>query len=326
MEPQKIWQTKIGKPLPQKGRGNPNSGGEEMRKLALCMAILLCFSQTIFATNPATKSSIKIAIIDSGISTKALDKANVSSGKNYILPEDSTEDRLNHGTAIASLILGKPTRGLLGAYPQASLVPLVYCSVMDKKIVKGDAVMLAKCIRDAVDIFSCRVINLSAGILINSQELKAACDYAEQKGAVIVAAVGNDNVDAPEHYYYPAAYDTVMGVGALDDGGRVAGFSQRNKSVSLVAKGDNLWVARASGKMSYVSGTSYACAFVAAAAAQILEENATLSPSDVRKLLCESATDLGAAGYDMESGYGALNAKKALELAKSYEAVAGHQD
>ncbi len=289
-----------------------------MRKLALFMAFLLCFSQTVFAAEPATKNTIKIAIIDSGISIKALDDAHIYSGKNYILPKESTEDRLNHGTAIASLILGKPSRGLKGAYAQASLVPLVFCSVKDKKVVRGDAVMLAKCIRDAVDTFSCRVINLSAGILINSRELKAACDYAEEKGVVIISAVGNDNIDAPEHYYYPAAYHTVIGVGALDNQGKVADFSQRNSSVSLVAKGDNLRVARASGRMTYVSGTSYACAFVTAAAAQVLEENPMLSPADVRKLLYESATDLGRVGYDIESGYGELNTNKALELAKSY--------
>ncbi len=289
-----------------------------MRKLALCMAILLCFSQAVFAAKPSTKNTIKIAIIDSGISTKALDNAHVCPGKNYIIPEDSTEDRVNHGTAIASLILGKPSRGMIGAFPKANLVPLVYCSVKDKKMVKGDAVMLAKCIREAVDIFSCRVINLSAGILINSQELKAACDYAEEKGAVIVTAVGNDNVNAPEHYYYPAAYNTVIGVGALDSQGKVADFSQRNSSVSLVAKGDNLWVARASGRTTYVSGTSYACAFVTAAAAQILEKNPTLSPADVRNLLYQSASDIGTEGYDIESGYGELNTNKALELAKSY--------
>lgn len=287
-----------------------------MRKLALFLAIFLSLTQNTFALE--TDKNVKIAVIDTGISTRALGSAQISQGKNYILINQDTEDKINHGTAIASLIVGKTDRDLVGAYPEATLVPLVYCSLDEKVMVKGDAAMLAQCIYDAVDVFSCRVINLSAGVLVDSKELKAACIYAEEKGAVIVSAVGNDNQSTPQNIYYPAAYETVIGVGALDASGEVAGFSQQNASVNIVADGEDLWVARASGRMTHVSGTSYACAFVSAAAAKILTENPDLSPADVRKILYETATDLGEAGYDLESGYGALNIQKALESAKDY--------
>lgn len=291
-----------------------------MRKLFLFMVSILLIYQTLpidqtgFAIE--TENSVKIAIIDTGISTKALDSAQIAQGKNYILPNQDTEDKINHGTAIASLILGKPERELAGAYPEATLVPLVYFSLEGKSVVKGDAAMLAQCIYDAVDVFSCRVINLSAGVLIDSKELKDACEYAEKKGVVIVSAVGNAQQVAPQNMYYPAAYDTVIGVGALDENGKVAGFSQRNTSVSLVTNGKDLWVTRASGRMTHVSGTSYASAFISAAAARLLAENPDLSPYDVRSILYETANDLGQVGYDLESGYGAINIQKALELAK----------
>jgi subtilisin family serine protease len=287
-----------------------------LRKFALTLTVFLFLSQTSFAAG--TENSVKIAVIDTGISTRALGSAQIVQGKNYILPNHDTEDEINHGTAIGSLILGKPDRQLVGFYPEATLVPLVYCSVEDKSLVKGDAAMLAQCIYDAVDVFSCRVINLSAGILINSKELKDACEYAEKEGAVIVSAVGNDHQTAPQNLYYPAAYDTVIGVGALNASGKVAVFSQRNTSVSLVTSGEDLWVARASGRMTHASGTSYACAFVSAAAARLLAENPGLSPSDIRSILYEAANDLGEVGYDLENGYGALNILKALELAKNY--------
>jgi subtilisin family serine protease len=288
-----------------------------MRKLALFLAVFLFLNQTTFAVE--TEDSVKIAIVDTGISTKALGRAQIAQGKNYILPNQDTEDKINHGTAIASLIVGKSDRKLVGAYPEATLVPLVYFSLEDKSVVKGDATMLAQCIYDAVDVFSCRVINLSAGILIDSTELKDACEYAEEKGAVIVSAVGNDHKIEPQNLYYPAAYDTVIGVGALNESGKVAGFSQRNTSVSLVTNGEDLWVARASGTMTHVSGTSYACSFVSAAAARLLAENPDLSPSEVRSILYEAANDLGEVGFDLESGYGALNLQKAMELAKDYQ-------
>lgn len=276
----------------------------------------MCLTQNTFAFE--TNKNIKIAVIDTGISTKALGSVQIAQGKNYILPNQDTEDKINHGTAIASLILGKPDRDLVGAYPEATLVPLVYYSLDEKNMVKGDASMLAQCIYDAVDVFSCRVINLSAGLLVDSKELKDACDYAEKKGTVIVSSVGNDHQSAPQNIYYPATYETVIGVGALNASGEVAGFSQQNASVNIVANGEDLWVARASGKMTHVSGTSYACAFVSASVARLLAENSDLDPADVRKILYKTATDLGEVGYDLESGHGALNIQKALELAKDY--------
>lgn len=255
---------------------------------------------------------VRIAIIDTGISRKALQSEQIEEGKNYILPDQDTEDQINHGTAIASLIIGKSDRGLVGSYPEAVLVPLVYYSVSERKVVKGDAAMLAKCIYEAIDAYSCRVINISAGVLKGTPALKAACEYAEEKGVVIVSAVGNDFQEAPENVYYPAAYDTVIGVGSLNEEGEVARFSQRNSSVSIVTTGENLWVSRASGRMTYVKGTSYSSALVTAAVGRMMEDNPELTPAQIRSLLYESAIDLGEVGYDLESGYGELNVEKAL--------------
>lgn len=281
-----------------------------MGKFITMIIALFLFTQPVYAQDSV--NNVRIAIIDTGISTLALDSGQIAQCKNYILPNENTEDKINHGTAIASLILGKVDRGLIGAYPEATLVPIVYFSIDGNAIVKGDASMLAKCIYDAVDAYSCRVINLSAGVLNDSKELIDACDYAEKKGVVIVSAVGNDNQSYPQNIYFPAAYDTVIGVGAIDNSGEVALFSQRNSSVDVVAKGKDLWVARASGRMTYVSGTSYSTAFVSAAAARLLSENPNFSPEDVRNILYKSADDLGKTGYDIDSGYGALNIEKAL--------------
>lgn len=287
-----------------------------MRKFVLFMMVLLLLTEPVFVLG--TENGVRIAIIDTGISTEALGRDQIAKGKNYILPNQDTEDQLDHGTAIASLILGKQDRNLPGAYPEAILVPLVYVSLEGKKIVKGDAAMIAHSIYDAVDLFSCQVINLSAGILIDSKELKDACDYAEKKGVVIVSAVGNDNRISPQNIYYPAAYDTVIGAGAINSSGETASFSQRNSSVDLVANGEELLVSRASGRMTDVSGTSYACAYVSAAAAMLLSKNPELSPRDVREILFNTSKDLGIAGYDIENGHGALNMDKALEQVGGY--------
>lgn len=283
-----------------------------MKKIAVLLAFCLLFCQTVLATDrehTPQGEGVRIAIIDTGISTLAIDKERVVEGKNYIDPTEDTEDKIGHGTAIAGLLVGRESRGLVGACPKATLVSLVYCTLTDEgNIIKGDSTMLAQCIREAVDIFDCRVINLSAGVLEDTRTLEEAIAYAEEQGVVVVSAVGNDNRNYPERIYYPAAYDTVLGVGALNEKGQVASFSQRNISVSLCAPGDNLWVTRASGKITHVSGASYACAYVTAVAANLLAVHQDLTPKELRQILCSTAVDVGAKGYDTDSGYGVLNA------------------
>lgn len=287
-----------------------------MHRWTIAIVLLLVLGGRAFGAQAPER--VRIAIIDTGISTRALAGDHIDAGRNYILPGEDTEDKLDHGTAIASLILGKPDRDLVGAFPEAILVPLVYFSLEGEAVVKGDAAMLARSIYDAVETFDCRVINLSAGILLDSPELKAACDHAEARGVVVVSAVGNDGDSAPENIYYPAAYETVIGVGALDSKGQAADFSQANASVSLLARGEDLWVARASGRMTHVNGTSYATALVTGAVAELLAHHPDLTPGEVRDLLYKTADDLGEAGHDPQNGHGALDLSEALAYARVY--------
>ena len=84
-------------------------------------------------------------------------------------------------------------------------------------------------------------------------------------GVLIVSAVGNDYAESPDVAYYPAAYDSVVGVGAYDGTGAAA-FSGRI-GVSVVAPGVNIAAVtnRNEAKAVLKSGTSYACAYVSAA-------------------------------------------------------------
>lgn len=259
------------------------------------MAFLLFFILLPLPTMAAEQVGISVALIDTGISTAVIDKSSVAEGKNYVRQGYDTEDSLGHGTAVAGLILENA--------PDATLVPLVYCDEAYKKQIACDLKTVAQMVKDAVDIYNCRVINISAAAKTDSDILREAIAYAEEKGAVVIAAVGNDANDTP---YYPASYDTVIGVGAMERKGGIARFSQRS-GVSIVAPGEKLSVTLPNSKRATVSGTSYACAFVTAAVVEILEENPKLSPKEVRDLLYGTATDLGEAGFDTKSGYGALN-------------------
>lgn len=257
---------------------------------------------------------MRIAVIDTGISVDAIDTANIINGVNYLDPSAGTEDLIGHGTAVAGIIVGAKAVNIEGVAPNAKLVPLVVCTKTagDKKVVNCCDI-LARAIRDAIDVYDCKIINISAGTLSNEESLKKAVEYAEEKGAVLISSVGNDNKNYPHNVYYPAAYDTVLGVSALKRDGEVAGFSQRNYCVDVCAPGDRLKLAAATrGKTTFGSGTSYSTAFVSGAAAVLVSKYPDLTPEEVRQIICESADDLGQVGYDTTSGWGALNLNSAL--------------
>ena len=74
-------------------------------KKALIFLILLL---TIFTTEAAFAASVKIGVIDTGVTQKEhiLDSSRILEGKNYVSEHDGTEDKVGHGTRVASLILG----------------------------------------------------------------------------------------------------------------------------------------------------------------------------------------------------------------------------
>lgn len=273
---------------------------------ALCIAVLT--QPVVFAANP-----IRVAFIDTGISTKYLDGDRVAQGKNYAFPERDTEDRDGHGTATAGMMLGSSRLGLEGSCPDAVAVPLVTYDYYQSGVVRNSGVSaLCEAIYDAVDVFDCSVINISMGVPSESEGLRQAAEYAEKNGVVVVSAVGNDNLMYPERKYYPAVYRTVIGVGAAAGTAdapagayAAADFSQRN-GVSLLAKGADVETAtnRNEAKSRILNGTSYASAYVAGVCARLLVQSPSLTPAQVRALLYAEAQDICAPWVDEESGWG----------------------
>ncbi|HHW00625.1 MAG TPA: S8 family serine peptidase [Clostridiaceae bacterium] len=260
-------------------------------------------------------SGVRITLIDTGISCKYLDDSNVIEGKNYVFPEMGTNDLVGHGTAVAGIILGSEVFGIEGVAPDAEIVPLVFYSRYASGMpVNGGIEAICQAIYDAIDLYGCRIINISAGITSDSDKLREAIAYAGEKNVIVVSAVGNSNRSSPKVVYYPAAYETVIGVGAANEKNEAAYFSQRNSSVKLLAPGTNIPTATInnSSKPVKVNGSSYAAAFVTGAAALLLEENPELTAAQLRELLYNSAKDLGPEGYDIETGWGMLDISKAL--------------
>lgn len=114
------------------------------------------------------------------------------------------------------------------------------------------------------------VINMSLGGYSRSEAEADAVEYAHSRGCILVAAAGNEGSDKEYagKMSYPASYDHVISVGAYGQDGLICSFSQYNDALDVVAPGDALTLV-GNGPNGYVNdaGTSFACAYVSAAAA-----------------------------------------------------------
>lgn len=221
---------------------------------------------------------IRVAVVDTGFSDKSIPDGSIAGGKNYIVESMGTDDTYGHGTAVASIILEN--------VPDAELVALVSSVYDHGKLTQVDADTFARIIMDAVDVYECDVINVSAGFAADVETVRQAVDYAKEKGVVIVAAAGNDYQDNPDAKYYPAAYESVIAVGSMNENKTsISDFSQRGEWVDIYECGENITVKTLSGNERIVSGTSYSAAIVTARVCKILEENSNAGVDEVMKAI-----------------------------------------
>lgn len=219
---------------------------------------------------------IRVAVVDTGFSDKSIPDGSIAGGKNYIVESMGKDDTYGHGTAVASIILEN--------VPDAELVALVSSVYDHGKLTQVDADTFAMIIMDAVDVYECDVINVSAGFAADVETVRQAVDYAKEKGVVIVAAAGNDYQDNPDAKYYPAAYESVIAVGSMNENKTsISDFSQRGEWVDIYECGENITVKTLSGNERIVSGTSYSAAIVTARVCKILEENSNAGVDEVMR-------------------------------------------
>lgn len=261
-------------------------------------------------TKTTGANDLLIAVLDSGIdyTHEELNDGRVRTDidKDYVNNDDDAMDDAGHGTHVAGTIAAASNNGIgvSGVLWQAQLLPLKVCD--ENGACRMDAIVSA--IQYAADQ-GARIINMSLGGNGCSSTLEAAIDYAYfEKGAVLVAAAGNENALVG----YPAAYEPVIAVGALDRHGQRAYFSNYGDALDLVAPGVRIFSAVLNNGYDTFSGTSMATPHVTGVAGLLLAQHPTLTNHQVRQLLFQSAVDLGEKGLDRQYGYGLVDAESAL--------------
>ncbi len=274
-----------------------------------------CFGQTV-----------RVALIDSGIVADhpAFVNANIAEGWNYAENSADVSDQIDHGTSVAGMILATTNKvGTDSLAPNVELVPIKCVSGASETILMDD---LCNSIYGAINDFDCDIINLSLGLSSNSTALREAIEYAEKNGVTVVAAIGNNATGSDNGLQYPAAYESVIGVGSVDSAGKVSYFSRVNSSVFVLAPGERVLTTfvptqdkNDSSVWYYYGwgyGTSISAPLVTATAAVMKNADPSLTPSEIMKVISETATQSkydSVSGYDTTYGYGILNCEDAIE-------------
>ena len=164
---------------------------------------------------------VTVAVLDTGIDTGHEDlQGKIAASMNFT-GTPSTNDLYGHGTAMAGVIAASSdnSTGIAGLAPNCRLLNVKVAS--DSGMVK--AADVARGIIWAADN-GANIINISLEIREPSAELEAAVAYAWDRGAVIIAAAGNDGRG---YDVFPACYDKCLAVTGLTENLELAPLANR---------------------------------------------------------------------------------------------------
>ncbi len=259
-------------------------------------------------------------------------------GWNFIENNNNPWDNDGHGTFTAGIIAATINNGegVAGVNRGVKIMPLRALNFLGR----GNISHIIQAVVYAANN-GARIINLSVEQLETekSRALQWAVDYAYKKGVLVVVAGGNQGRDTAT--ISPSGLEHVFTVAASDTQDKRMGFSNWGKYVKISAPGEEILSLRArrtdllvmagmkdyqagraflgsDAKYYHATGTSFSAPFVTGVASLILAKNPKLTAAQVERMLLMSADDIEAPGWDQLTGYGRLNARKALEADPDY--------
>ena len=308
-----------------------------------------------------TNKRVTVAVLDNGCRVTHEDLVgNIVSWYNMAIPGAGMSNLL-HGTHVCGIIAARANngKGVAGVSYNAGIMPIqVFAGDRASSSVIAEAYDY---VMDHAELYNIRVVNMSVGTSIESDESGAPADIDEEDtllvnaaerafdaGILTVCSAGNDAdrnsvyenghvIPECAYFNYPSDWiDDALGVIALEQAdagssGGTAGNGVRRwarsnynmegqKTKDICAPGVEILSCSSSAETAYENndGTSMAAPCVAGVAALVFAANPSLGPGDVADILCNTATDLGEAGWDNVFGAGEVNAAAAIEDAGGY--------
>ncbi len=265
---------------------------------------------------------VNVVVLDTGTNTNHPDlKGRIAQCKDFTnlrfpIVDNKCDDKNGHGTHVAGIVAanaGADKLGIYGVAPSAKIFAYKVCGANGSCYADDIAMGL----RTAADA-GANIINMSFGTDRDVSLIQDAVNYASSKGVLLVAAAGNDG-PFPDSIDYPAAYGSVVAVGAVNKSLKVTDWSSRginfltdpnvinDRDIEFAAPGESIESTWNNGGYVILSGTSMASPFVAGLAAKYwqtpLAENVTPARA-TRDFLRSLALDLLPLGEDNYSGFG----------------------
>jgi serine protease len=205
----------------------------------------------------------KICVIDSGLDLPHEDmgaQGGTITGTNDSGTGNWHDQGGPHGTHVAGTIAalnnGIGVRGVIGTDPSMHIIKVFNAAGWGYSSDLVNAINT--CVTNGSD-----VINMSLGGTGSSISEKNGIQAAYDAGVLLIAAAGNDGVatSTTDVESYPASYDSVMSVAAIDSNKALADFSQKNSQVEISGPGVDVYSTYPQGTGSVVevsvAGTGY---------------------------------------------------------------------
>ncbi len=244
---------------------------------------------------------VRVGVIDTGIDYNHIelkDRFGDLKGYDFVSNSDEPLDYNGHGTHCSGIVAGKNT----GVASECDLFAL---RVLDAEGT-GNEVGIIRALEWAVDN-ELNICNMSFGSSHSSSFEKKAIEYAQNHGVILCAAAGNSGT---KEYSYPASYDGVLSVAAVDSDNSRARFSTMNDRLSVSAPGVDIVSSIPGNSYSALSGTSMASPHVAGVIA-LIKSLQDASPRAAKEIATATALKLG---NPVEYGAGLIRADEAVAV------------
>ena len=261
--------------------------------------------------------------IDTGVSADSpyLNYANIKKGRDYVGGDDNPllkpGEGSEHGTFMLGIIdaINKTAPKWVGRAIDSGRWADSLVEFVDAAKASGQ--------KNAIANLSLDLIQKNPdGSVTTRYELtpaeRSAIEYARQNGVMLVVAAGNDGGVMSVLGQASQEFDNIFTVGAGDINGRSI-YSSYGRGLDILADGgtsEHPGLSTVGNDLGMMAGTSVATAKVAGAASLVWAANPALNYRQVMEILESTARDLGAIGWDDETGFGFLNTLAAVELAK----------
>lgn len=245
---------------------------------------------------------VRIGVLDTAVDTATPGLSGAHIVQRSFLPADAKAAPTEHGTAIASILVGRHAGGSAGLLPGAGLQVASVFGADSDGVPMADVVALLGGL-DWLVGSGAKVINMSFAGDANAV-VAVALRRVTGGRAIVVAAVGNEGPTAPPAF--PASEPGVIGVTAVDNHQESYTGANRGAGVDFAAPGVRIWTPGPTATGSYHTGTSFAAPFVTAAFASRLGAGTRIDAARIADGLAATAVDLGQPGEDPVFGRGLI--------------------